>query len=113
MKGLERDLIDASESVESIVARLPQMTMEQKVDAAARLGAVSKSIEVFDKSVKTDIKNKLKHKAGNVLGGLFKAVLNLVPTERFNQKDFKKDEPKMFKAYTDSTPIERVTFEPR
>lgn len=113
MKGLDRNLIEASEAVEAIVAQLPKLTMEQKVDTAMVLKAIAKNIEKFDESVKTDIKKKLKDKAGTVLGEMFKAVLQLVPTDRFNQKDFQKDEPALFKAYTDTNDVKRITFEPR
>ena len=112
-QALENDLSDATQTVEAIVARLPKLTLEDKVDVAARLGAIAKTLEAFDKAVKDDIKKHLKHKMGSVVGGMFKAILNLVPTDRLNQKELKEDQPGLFKQYTDTNPVERITFEAR
>ena len=112
-KSLKNDLIDASDATEHLMKRLPDLTFEDKVDIAARLRAVVKNCEAIDKAIKDDIKKRLKHKNGVVLGDLFKAVLTVVPTVRFNTTNFKTDQPVLYNSYCEEQDQERITFEPR
>lgn len=112
-KSIKEALEDASTVMEEILGKLPNMTLQEKVDVAARLKAVSKNAEKVDELVKKDIKSKLRDKAGTVLGETFKAVLALVPTSKFDQKAFKEAEPDTYDSYVKEDDQPRITFEPR
>ncbi len=112
-KSIKEALEDASAVMEEIKGKLGAMTLQEKVDVAARLKAVTKTAEAVDKAVKDEIKAKLKDKEGTVLGEVFKAVLKLVPTDRLNQKKLKENEPAIVEEYTETEDQQRITFEVR
>jgi hypothetical protein len=112
-KSIKEALEDASAVMEEIKGKLPTMTLQEKVDVAARLKGVAKHAEAIDKAVKEDIKAKLKSKPGTVLGEVFKAILALVPTDRLNQKALKEEEPEIVARFTETEDQQRITFEPR
>jgi hypothetical protein len=112
-KTLEDDLIVSSDALEHLKKRLPDMSMIDKVDIAARLRAVVKSAGEIDKAIKDDIKKKLKGKNGTVLGDVFKALLTVVSSQRFDVTAFKAAEPDLYQAYLNNQEAERITFEPR
>lgn len=111
--SLKIDLDDAKDCMESMVKRLPKLSLAEQVDMAARVKAIKKHCEVIDEEVKTAIKMKLKHKAGEVKGELFKAILRIDEPERLNQKRLKGELPKIAAQYTEVCPTEVITFEPR
>ncbi len=111
--SLKIDLEDAMDVMESIKKRLPKMTLAEQIDVAARLKAVEKGCKAVDEAVKTSIKMKLKHKAGEVKGEVFKAVMRIDEPERLNQKLLKEEQPKIVAQYTEVCPTEVITFEPR
>jgi|SRR5580765_2242588 len=112
-KGLRNDLIDASDASERVLKRLPDMSLQDKVDAAARLRAVVKNCEAIDKAIKDEIKKKLRHKEGTVLGDVFKANLNVIKTIRFDSGALKDADIDTFNRYCVEQDQERITFEAR
>lgn len=112
-KSLEQDVVDAGDALESILKKLSKMTMTEKVDVAARLKAVMKNCEDFDKSVKEDFKKFLKDGEGTVPGMVFKAVYKISPVSRLDQKALKEAEPKLVEEFTKTKPEGRFTFEAR
>jgi predicted phage-related endonuclease len=89
------------------------MSLEDKVDLGARLRAVVKNCSTIDEIIKSEIKKKLRDKAGTILGDLFKANLVLVPTTRFDSKVFKEAHPDLYEKYSTTDDQKRVLFEPR
>ena len=112
-KSLEVDVSDLSDILESFVKKLDSLPEAELIDLAARLKPAAKACEAIDKHVKEMVKAKLKHKEGNRLGGMFKAILKLVPTKRFNQGKLKADDPELYEAYCEDSDQERITFEVR
>lgn len=112
-KNLEIDAADLTAILEGFAAKLDKMTEPDLIDLAARLKPAAKHIKVIDEYVKELVKDKLKHKDGNRLGGMFKAILKLVPIDRFQQAKFKEANPKLYLKYVEECTDERVTFEVR
>lgn len=112
-KTLERDITDASDATEHLLKRLPECSMDEKVDICARLRAIAKNCETIDKLIKDDIKKKLRNKEGTVLGDIFKAALALVPTTRFDGPAFKEAHPDLYEKWSKTSDQQRITFEPR
>lgn len=112
-KQLDNDLIYLSDIMETIMKDVDRMTEADKIDVAARFRAALKTIEKFDKEVKTYVKDHLNHTAGEVPGHQFKAVLQIVPTDRLDQVALKADKPSVVAAYTKTDDVERVSFEIR
>ena len=113
LKALRLDLDDLYACIDDLQARLPRMLMSEKVDVAARLGSAKKSIEAMDELIKTEIKDKLKHRAGTLPGENFQAELALVPTTRLDTKALKEGEPETYEAYCKRMEVERVNFKPK
>ena len=112
-KALERDMMDASDATEHLLKRLPEMSMDEKIDVAARLRAIAKNCESIDKLIKDEITQKLKGKPGTVMGDVFKASLAMIPTTRFDQTAFKGAHPDLYDKWTVTKDQQRITFEPR
>lgn len=112
-KATELDLVDLSDILEGFVNKLDKMAEKDVIDLAARLKPVVKHCEKIDTFVKDKVKAKLKHDEGTVLGGLFKAVLKLVPCTRLDQKALKEAHPKIHAEFCVPGEDERVTFELR
>jgi predicted phage-related endonuclease len=111
--AIKKDLKLLGEILEDITADLTKFTEADLIDIAARLKPVAKHCKAIDDHVKDQVKEKLKHKEGTRLGELFKAVLNLVPTTRLDQKLLKEELPKVHAKYNIAVVDERVTFELR
>lgn len=107
------DLEDLTAVMEDLVKRLPNLPLTAKIDVAARLKGITKACKEIDESVKDDIKEKLKGKEGAVSGEIFKSILKLVPTTRFDQKAFKEAQPKLYAKYEQDDEQARITFVPR
>jgi len=112
-KTINTDLVDASDITEHLIKRLPGMSLEDKIDVAARLRAVVKNCGIIDDVIKTEIKTKLKNKDGLVMGDMFKARLAFNPVSRLNQASLKEAHPDIVEEFTEIKPEGRVTFEPR
>lgn len=112
-KALDLDLSDVSTILESFVAKLDKQSEADLIDIAARLKPVAKHIEAIDKHVKALVKEKLHEKEGTRLGGMFKAVLKLVPTSRFQAAAFKEAKPAVYESYCEEKDEIRITFEVR
>lgn len=112
-KQLVEDLDYLSDIMEGIMRDTERMTAADKIDVAARLRAAAKTIEKFDKDIKTYVKDHLRHTAGEVPGYQFKAVLQIVPTNRLDQEALKAEKPAIVAAYTKPNDDERVSFELR
>jgi len=112
-KVQERDLDTLTAILEDFVDDLDSMMEGDLIDLAARLKPTAKACEAIDKHVKDMVKLKLKHKEGNRIGKMFRAVLTLVPVERFKQKELKEDDLITYSKYTRDDVDERVTFELR
>lgn len=112
-EAIKIDLADMLDAVEHLSKQLPGMAMKAKVDVAARIKAIAKTIEAMDKSIKEDIKSKLGEKDGEVVGEIFKAKLAYNPVTRFDTKAFKEEKPKVYDAFCNTNDEGRVTFEVR
>ncbi len=104
------DLLSAIESLQTMLGGMPQAV---KVDVAARLRSLSKTIELMDTMIKEDLKVSLKGKPGTVVGETFKANIAYIPTTRLNQKALEMDYPKVYAKYLETKDQARVTFEAR
>lgn len=109
-KSMELDIADLSDILEGFVKKLDKLTEPDLIDLAARLKPVVKHCTAIDEFTKEFIKEKLKGKDGERLGGMFKAVLTVAPTTRLDQKAFKEAEPELYSEYTVTKPEGRVTF---
>lgn len=112
-KSVEQALIEASDALEFLVENTPTLSMEEKVDVAARLKAVRSNCESVDDAVKDDIKKRRRGKEGTVLGEIFKAVMQVIPTEKFMSKSLKEADPKTYAKYVLTDDVQRITFEAR
>lgn len=113
LKAAKTDLEDLCDAMEHLKAELPRLTLSECVDVAARLRAARKIAEQIDEFIKDSITKKLKHKAGEVRGEVFKANLTLIPTTRLDQRELKEENPDIYERYCHTTTQERITFEPR
>jgi hypothetical protein len=112
-KVQERDLDTLTAILEDFVDELSSMQEADLIDLAARLKPTAKACETINKHVKELVRDKLKHKEGNRLGVMFKAVLNFVNVERFQQKEFKEADYETYTKYIRDDKDERITFELR
>ena len=112
-KAIERDLVDACDALEHLIKKLDGLPLADRIDAAARLKAVVKNAEAIDSEVKDAIKKQTKGKEGTVLGDVFKAVVSMVESKRFNQTAFKTAEPDLYEQYVQASTSPRITFEAR
>jgi predicted phage-related endonuclease len=112
-KAIATDLVDASDVTEHILKRLPDLSLDEKVDIAARLRAVVKNCMAIDEVVKAEIKKKLKGKEGVVLGDVFKANVKKMISQRLDQKALKNDHLDLYEKYCVDQTTWPVTFEPR
>jgi len=109
----EKDLLDACDAMESILAQLDSLKLNAKIDIGARVKAVMKNAEKIDTKIKDEIKTHLAEKPGVVLGEVFKAELKLIDKEFFDQKTFKDERPKLFEEYKDSRTEKHVLYDVR
>lgn len=107
------DLDTLTAIMEDFANEIETMPEQDKIDLAAKLKPTAKACKVIDDCVKEHVKKKLRHRAGSVLGHVFKAVLNIVPTVRLDQKALKEDLPSVHEEYSKSADDERITFELR
>lgn len=112
-KSVARDLVDASDALESLLATVEKMSLEDKVDAGARVRAILKNAADLDKTLSSEIKDYLDHKEGIVMGATFKATNKLVPVSRCNVTALKEADPKTYSRYLEDSEQERVSYEPR
>lgn len=109
----EDDLVDVVACIESIHKRVSSMTLKTKIDVAARLGSVAKHIEEMDEAIKDEIKAKANGKICEVLGGMFKAFVNIFPVNRLNQKLLEVNHPRIYAKCRETKDQTTVTFGPR
>lgn len=112
-KKIAIDLVDASEATEHLLKQLPDLSLEDQVDIAARIRAVVKNCEAIDRAIKDGIKKKLKNKDGTVLGDIFKANLAYTEVSRFDTTGFKEAHREQYEKWCVVKSEGRVTFEPR
>lgn len=112
-KTQERDLTTLTSILEDLVDDMDSMLEPDLIDLAARLKPTAKACKAVDDHVKTLIRDKLRHKEGTRLGAMFKAILTLVPIERFQAKEFKEDDFVTYSKYVRDDTDERITFEVR
>jgi hypothetical protein len=112
-KALELDFSDLVDILEGFSLKLDKMSEADLIDLAARLKPIVKHCTKIDEHVKDVVKQKLNNKAGSRLGGLFRAVLSIVPTDRLNQQRLKEERPKIYDAYVETDDVKRITFEVR
>ena len=110
---VKTDLEDLTAVMEDLARRFPNMELKAKIDVAARLKAIAKAAKTIDELVKKEVKSRRKGKAGFVLGELFKAYLNLIPTTRLDQQKLEVKYPKAYADCLSTDDQERVTFEVR
>ena len=109
-KSLELDVRDLTTILETFTTKAELLDEAELIDLAARLKPAEKAIKEILELCKSNVKTKLRHKPGERLGQMFKAVLTLVPTTRLDQKALKEDEPLIHEAYCKECTDERVTF---
>src|ERR1700744_1448703 len=112
-KSIEKDIILLADILEDLTRGIDIMSEADMIDLAARLKPVAKHCETIDTFVKNVVKDKLRHKEGERLGGMFKAVLKLITVNRFKQKLFAEAHPRLTNEFTKEDTDERVIFELR
>lgn len=112
-KSFELDLADLTGILENFSKKLDRLTQAEVIDLAARLKPVCKQCVTIDEYVKDMVRARLDHEEGYLAGGMFKAILRLVPTKRLNQKRLKEEKPAIHAAYCEDCTDERITFELR
>jgi hypothetical protein len=112
-QSVKDDLLFTTDSLEHLFKVYPKLTIEEKVDAGAKIRAIMKNAEKLDDLIKDDIKAKRNGEDGEVLGDAFKATLSGIPGERFDAKAFKADDPKTYKKYLVDASKVRITFATR
>jgi len=111
--SLKRDIDDLSDAMASIAGAWSKLTMAEKIDAAARIGSTEEMIKSFRDAVKDGIKKLQKGVEGEIDGEAFKAILQVVPSSRLDQKALKENQFKIYNQYLKKGMDERVTFKPR
>lgn len=112
-KATEIDLSDAADAIEAIGKRFSKLSLEAKIDVAARLKGVAKTCKTIDEAVKDEVKSKRRGREGYVLGEMWKAFMALIPTTRLDQQKLELDYPEAYAACLKKTTQERITFEVR
>ena len=108
--AVKTDLADLQDAVESLQKQLHKMPQAVKVDVAARLRSLAKTVEAIDASIKEQLKAVLKDKPGTIVGEMFKAEVAYVATTRLNQKKLEAENPKVYAKYLETKDQARVTF---
>ena len=106
-------LFEVSDNMDYFVKNLPGLEEADLIDLAARLKPIAKACKAIDEQVKEMVKKKLKHSDGERFGVMFKAVLKLIDTTRFQTSLFKEEQPVMYGKYAKTDTDERVSFEIR
>lgn len=109
-KAVELDLVDLSDIFEGFVKKFDKMTLTERIDLAARIKPVAKVCKDLDDRVKEEIKSIRNGVEGEVLGGMFKAKLTIVPVDRLQQKKLQEEKPKIYAQYLRHDEDERVTY---
>jgi predicted phage-related endonuclease len=104
------DLADLTDVMEALAKRWPKMDLAEQIDVRARLAAVIKHCETFDKDIKETIKGKLGDKEGEIPGEVFKAVLRRDPVTRLDQTMLKVEYAKAYAACNKPAVNRVVTF---
>jgi hypothetical protein len=112
-KAQQTDLTTLTAILEDFVEDLESMSEPDLIDLAARLKPTAKACKTIDDHVKKVVRTKLKHKEGTRLGGMFKALLKLVPVERFQAAEFKEADFVTYSKYLRDDVDERISFEVR
>ena len=112
-KSLELDVTDLGDILEGFVKKLDKMSEADLIDLAARLKPAAKHCKAIDDHVKAMVKEKLHDKEGSRLGSMFKAVLKIIPIDRFNQGNFKEKHLPIFLKFVETHDEPRITFEVR
>lgn len=107
---VKTDLNDMTSCLESLVRMMPKLSRAEKIDVGARINAVKNAAEKLDKSIKEEIEEWRRRKAGEVKGELFKAILAYYPVTRLNQGKLKEAEPEIHTAYCDTADERRITY---
>jgi predicted phage-related endonuclease len=111
--SIETNLTEACEAVESILHSMPALSQAEKIDICARLKGAAKTIKLIDEAVKDEVKNTLRHRAGELAGDLFKACLSLIPTTRVDLKKLEVEHPRIYAKCQTTDEVERINFEVR
>ena len=112
-KATKIDLADLTDAIEHLEKLVPSMTIETKVDVAARLNGLVKRAETMQSQIKDEIKAQRHGKSGYVLGEIFKAFLNIIHVTRLNQEALKVEYPRAYAKCLETTDQQRITFEAR
>jgi predicted phage-related endonuclease len=112
-KWIDTDLKDISDALEDLKAVLPKLSIEDKIDLAARIGSARKSCEEIDEVVKTEVKRLRKGKVGYVVGELWKAFVNIFPQAHIDSAKLKLEYPAVYQKCLKQIQIQRVTYEAR
>ena len=104
------DLEDMALILEDLQKRLPKLKRGERVDLAARLRTVASRATAIIDEVKGEIKEQRAGQEGYVNGEVFRARLQIVPTERLDQKLLKEDDPKVYARYLKASQDQRITF---
>ena len=107
------DLSDLQDVMEALRKRWPKMPLAEQIDVRARLAAVIKHCEFFDKEVKETINGKLGEQAGEVPGESWKAVMRIDPVTHLDQQMLKVEYPKIHAACSMAATNRVVTFTAR
>lgn len=112
-RSIEQALVDASDALEHLLDNLSSLSLQERIDIAARLKTVADGCSSVDEAVKGEVKKRLKGRAGEVRGVSFKAVVSVVPTECFLSKTLKENDPETYDHYVVTNDVVRATFRPR
>lgn len=113
-KSLKRDITELSVIAETLVGKLPTMSLEEKVELNARMRAVTTNLKAFDDNTKAAIEKKHGPKyTGDILGEDFKGIRAYVPSERFDAKAFKEAEPIKYEKYLVDASYYRIDYKLR
>jgi len=112
-KEIKIDLQELTVSLEHLKDSLETMPLATKIDVAARLKAVRDSVAEIEEHVKNEVKTKLGHRIGELPGEVFRAVLNVFPVTRLNQKVLEVNHPRIFAKCVETKEQEQVTFKVR
>jgi hypothetical protein len=119
----DRLLTLAIEAVEQIAATLPRLEGPELIDTAARLNALRLKAEAAlnpDDGAKALLWTAAKGKPLEMPGGLFKAVLSIVPRDEIDSKRIREDAKEgnrraagIIRDYSVTREQKRVDFRPR
>jgi hypothetical protein len=110
---LQMDLRGIATVLEGIVAKLPEMRLQDQIDVTARIAGIANHCQTIEKWMRVNIVLPKAGPNGVVIGEDFKASTSTFPVNRLDLDKLKKERPKTYRAYVETRMETRVFYRVR